>query len=264
MSKEIMSTTKSNPKTLAGHEVLAKAGKTVLRPGGLEATRQLLDWANFQPEETVLELAASFGKSAIWLAQRYGVQVVGIERNPESVGIAQDNIRKAGLEGQVEVREGDIFQLDQISEQFDYVFAEAILTMQSPTGKAKILAGIETILKPQGKFLSHEMLGLGEKKEMDRALSQSIRVNAQPLSDTEWKELFKQAGLTITQSRTGEMGLLNPKRVIEDEGFFSAIKIGWNVLTNAEIRPRVLQMKQVFDQYQDQLGYIAVCATKEG
>ena len=258
-----MTTTKSNSKTLAGHEVLAKAGKTVLRPGGLEATRQLLDWANFQPEETVLELAASFGKSAIWLAQRYGVRVIGIERNPNSVRIAQDNIRKAGLEGQVEVREGDIFHLDQIHEQFDYVFAEAILTMQSSTGKAKILAGITNLLKPQGKFLSHEMLGLGDKEEMDRALSQSIRVNAQPLSQTEWQDLFQQAGLTIQQSKTGEMGLLNPKRVIEDEGFFQAIKIAWNVLTNAEIRPRVLQMKQVFNQYRDQLGYIAICASKE-
>ena len=81
------STSRTNLKNAPGHEVLAKAGKTVLRPGGLEATRQLLEWADFQPGETVLEIAASFGKSAIWLAKSCGVRVVGIERNPYSVQI---------------------------------------------------------------------------------------------------------------------------------------------------------------------------------
>ncbi|PSO54220.1 MAG: SAM-dependent methyltransferase [Cyanobacteria bacterium QH_9_48_43] len=261
-----MSTTTSsnlNLKTAPGHEVLAKAGKTVLRPGGLEATRQLLDWADFQPGETVLELAASFGKSAIGLARRYGVRVVGIERNPDSVRIARENIRQAGLEGQVEVREGNILNLADISETFDYVFAEAILTMQSASGKAKILEGIQKVLKPQGKFLSHEMLGLGDGKMRDHALSEVIRVNAQPLSSAEWQQACEKAGLTIKQSKTGEVGLLTPKRVIEDEGLLPALKIAWNVLTQAEIRQRVLRMKDTFTQYQYQLGYIALCASKE-
>ena len=48
------------------------------------------------------------------------------------------------------------FHLEAISGKFDYVLAEAILTMQSPQGKAKILAGIHNKLKPGGKFLSHE------------------------------------------------------------------------------------------------------------
>ncbi|PSO50354.1 MAG: SAM-dependent methyltransferase [Cyanobacteria bacterium SW_9_44_58] len=258
-----MSTSAINLKTAPGHEVLAKAGKTVLRPVGLEATRQLLDWAEFQPGETVLELAASFGKSAIWLAKRYGVHVVGIERNRNSVRVAQENIRQAGLEGQVEVREGNIFNLTDITETFDYVFAEAILTMQSASGKAKILEGIQQVLKPQGKFLSHEMLAAGDKAELNRALSQVIRVNAQPLSVEEWQQACEQTGLTVQQSKTGEMGLLNPKRVIEDEGLFSSLKIAWNVLTQPAIRERVLEMKNTFGQYRNQLGYIAFCASKE-
>lgn len=52
------------------------------------------------------------------------------------------NVEAAGLTGQVEVIEGDIFHLDAIAEQFDYVLAEAILTMLSPPGKAKILAAV--------------------------------------------------------------------------------------------------------------------------
>ncbi|MFG6095327.1 hypothetical protein SPB21_08745 [Leptothoe sp. ISB3NOV94-8A] len=48
-------------KTAPAHQVLATAGKQALRPGGYRATEQLFAWADFQPGETVLELAASFG-----------------------------------------------------------------------------------------------------------------------------------------------------------------------------------------------------------
>ncbi|MEO0949628.1 MAG: SAM-dependent methyltransferase, partial [Cyanobacteria bacterium J06641_5] len=70
-----------NFKTAPGHQVLAAAGKRALRPRGYGATEQLFAWADFQPGETVLELAASFGYNAIALAQRYGVRVVSIEKN---------------------------------------------------------------------------------------------------------------------------------------------------------------------------------------
>jgi predicted O-methyltransferase YrrM len=114
-----MTNTALNFKTAPGHEVFAAAGKRMLRPGGKFATKQLFEWANFQPGETVLELAASFGYSSIALAERFGVKVVGVEKNPESVARARANVAAAGLSDRVEIVEGDIFHLDRISQQFD-------------------------------------------------------------------------------------------------------------------------------------------------
>ncbi|GET41322.1 hypothetical protein MiSe_61340 [Microseira wollei NIES-4236] len=111
-----MTQTPVNIQNAQGHQVLAAAGKKILRTGGKE---QLFEWANFQPNETVLELAASFGESGIALSQRYGVRVVGVEKNPESVARARVNIRNAGLENQVEIIEGDIFHLEAIPGEFD-------------------------------------------------------------------------------------------------------------------------------------------------
>lgn len=107
-----MTQTGLNLATAPGHVVLAAAGKTVLRPGGRAATEQLFQWANFQPGETVLELAAGLGNSAIALAKRYSVQVVGIEKDPARVVIAQANARSAGLDHQVRFIQGNIFQLE--------------------------------------------------------------------------------------------------------------------------------------------------------
>ena len=109
--------------TAPGHQVLAAAGKKILRPGGIAATEQLFNWANFQPGETVLELAASFGESAIKLVKRFNVRVVGVEKNSDSVAKARENIKAEGLADRITIIEGDIYRLDQISEKFDYVLA---------------------------------------------------------------------------------------------------------------------------------------------
>jgi cyclopropane fatty-acyl-phospholipid synthase-like methyltransferase len=84
--------------TAPGYEVLSTAGKTVLRPGGRVATEQLLQWADFQPGETVLKLAFGLGTSAIALARRYGVKVTGIEKNPHRVESARARVRSAQTE----------------------------------------------------------------------------------------------------------------------------------------------------------------------
>ena len=249
-----------NLKTAPAHQVLAAAGKKILRPGGRAATEQLFEWANFQPGETVLELASSFGYSAIALAKRFGVRVIGVEQNPDSVALAQDNIRAAGLEGQVDIIEGDIFHLETIPGQFDYVFAEAIVSMQSPAGKANILQGIRNKLKPGGKFLSHELLVYDHEEEVHHTLSQVIRMNATPLSVENWSKACETARLNVQQYQTGAMGLLNPVQLVRDEGVVDTARIVWNVLTKALIRDRVLQMRHAFNQHQQDLGYIALCA----
>lgn len=252
-----------NFKTAPAHQVLAAAGKKILRPGGRAATEQLFEWANFQPGETVLELASSFGYSALALAKRFGVRVVGVEKNPDSVARAQDNIRAAGLEGQVDIIEGDIFHLETIPGQFDYVLAEAIVSMQSPAGKAKILQGIRNKLKPGGKFLSHELFVRNHEEEVHRTLSQVIRMNVTPLSTENWSQACENAALQIQQYQIGAMGLLNPVQMIQDEGVVDTARIVWNVLTKAPIRERVLQMHHAFKQHQQDLGYIALCAVAD-
>lgn len=255
-----MTNTTLNFKTAPGHQILAAAGKKLLRPGGRAATEKLFEWANFQPGETLLELASSLGYSAIASAQRFGIRVVGVEKNPDSVAVARANIQAANLQGQVEIIEGDIFHLDQIPGQFDYVLAEAILTMQAPAGKAKILQGIHQKLKPGGKFLSHELLVKNHQEQVHQALSKAIRVNAMPLSLENWCSACEQAGLKVQQSQLGAMGLLDPIQMFQDEGFLDTAKIFWNVLTKAPLRERVLEMRHVFQQYQQDIGYVALCA----
>ena len=258
-----MTQTQLNFKTAPGHQVLAAAGKKALRPGGLAATEQILKWTNFQSGETVLELAASFGYSAIALAQRFNVRVIGVEKNPDSVARAQANVAAAGLTQQVEIIQGDIFRLEQISEQFDYVLAEAILTMQSDAGKSKILAGICDRLKPGGQFLSHELrVGDTNPEAIRRDLSTTIRVNTAPLSTDGWISLVQQTGLTVENHESGSMSLLNPRRIVREEGLLTLLTIAWNMLTQPDLRQRIFSMRETFLRHGSNLGYIILTARK--
>lgn len=255
-----MTTVPLNFKTAPGHQILAAAGKTVLRPGGIAATEQLLDWAKFQPGERVLELASSFGESAIAIARRFGVRVVGVEKNPQSVERSRQNIRAAGLESQIEIIEGDIFHLDEIPGEFDYVLAEAILTLQSLSGKTKLVKSIRQKLKIGGKFLSQEMLVRDKEEEIHQVLAQVIRVNSSPLSLNQWTELYAQAGLQVQETHSGSMELLSLKQLIRDEGLGGTIRIAKNILTNPPLRERVLEMRRTYLNYHNELGYVALCA----
>ncbi len=255
-----MTTVPLNFKTAPGHQILAAAGKTVLRPGGRAATEQLLEWANFQPGETVVELASSFGESAIAIAQRFGVRVVGVEKNPESVKRSRQNIRAAGLESQIEIIEEDIFHLEEIPGEFDYVLAEAILTLQSLPGKTKLVKSIRQKLKPGGKFLSQEMLVRDKEEEIHQVLAKVIRVNSSPLSLDHWQKLYQQAGLQVQHHQTGGMELLSLPQLIRDEGLGGTVRIAKNILSNPPLRERVLEMRRTYLKYQNELGYIAICA----
>lgn len=251
-----------NWQTAPGHQVLAAAGKKILRPGGRKATERLFEQADFQAGESVLELASSFGYSAIALAKKYDVCVTGVEKNPDSVAIARENIAKTQSSEKVRVVEGDILHLDRLDDRFNYVLAEAILTMQSDAGKAKILAGIRDRLQPGGLFLSHELLARDRHKEIRRSLADSIRVNANPLSQAEWVQACEKAGLEIVFQQTGKMGLLHLQQMLYDEGWWNTGKIAWNMLTRPQIRSRILKMRRSFQQHQDNLGHIILCARR--
>lgn len=189
--------------------------------------------------------------------------MVGVEKNADSVACARANIRAAGLENEVEIVEGNIFNLEVIAGKFDYVLAEAILTMQSPLGKAKLLAEIHHRLKLGGKFLSHELSACDKEEQIHNDLARVIRVNSTPLSETNWISAFSAARLQVEKCQTDSMKLLNLRRMFQDEGIFNATKFLWNILTQRDIRKRVLEIRQVFHKYQDELGYIILCAVAQ-
>jgi hypothetical protein len=111
--------------------------------------------------------------------------------------------------------------------------------------------------------LSHELLARDHLELLHQDLSRVIRVNAMPLLESDWVNTFTRAELTITQQQTGAMKLLDPIQVLQDEGVTRTIQIIWNIMTQPVLRDRILAMQRVFNQHQQDLGYITLCAVRE-
>ena len=58
------------------------------------------------------------------------------------------------------------------------------------------------------------------------------------------------------------MRLLEPTRLVRDEGVGGALRFVWNLLRDSEARERVLEMRSVFRRQRKQLGAVAITAIK--
>ena len=94
-------------------------------------------------------------------------------------------------------------------------------------------------------------------------MSSNIRVHARPLTISEWSQLLEEEGFEIVKVESNAMALLEFSRVIADEGFFRTIKIIYNVITHADLRKRILQMRKTFKKHKNDINAVAIVARKK-
>ncbi|MEJ9080505.1 methyltransferase domain-containing protein [Gordonia malaquae] len=247
---------------MPGHWLLARMGKRVLRPGGQELTERLLDDARVTDAD-VVELAPGLGKTAVDILHRKPASYIGIEADPQAVDLTADAI---GTSGTVRLAEANQTGLD--AQSADVMVGEAMLTMQGDRGKNEIVAEAFRVLRPGGRYAIHELalhpdtLDDAEKTEIRRALAKSIKVNARPLTEAEWRALLEEAGFVIEEVGFAPMALLQPRRMIADEGVAQTLRIVWNIAGNSAARGRILAMRKVFRKYRKEMAAIELIAVK--
>jgi SAM-dependent methyltransferase len=247
---------------MQGHWLLASLGKRVLRPGGLELTSWLIDASAIAGRHTV-EIAPGLGRTAELLLERRPKSYVGVDADADAI----DALRRV-VGGRGTVVEADAANTGRETASADVVVSEAILTMQSPDRKREIVGEVARILRPGGTYSIHELalrpdtVDESVKRDITRALARAIRVNARPLTVSEWTDLLNDAGLDVEQTKQAEMALLRPRRLIADEGLRGALTFVGNVLRRPDARRRVLQMRAAFDRHADALCAVAIVARK--
>lgn len=247
-----------------GHLLLALMGKRVLRPGGMELTRCMIEALAVGPEDQVVELAPGLGATAALALACMPLTYTGVDHDPRMV----DQLR-ARLEGP-----GRRFLLGHAAHtglpgsSVDKVYGEAMLTMHADHRKREIIREAYRILKPGGSYAIHE-LGLTppaitatDKATIHRELAQAIRVNARPLTAAEWEELLVQEGFRVRWQHAAAMRLLEPGRMIADEGLLRTLRIAWNIVRLPAARGRILTMRRVFRKHRKHINAVAFIAVK--
>ncbi|MFK4104235.1 class I SAM-dependent methyltransferase [Streptomyces sp. NPDC019531] len=250
---------------MPGHWLLARLGKRVLRPGGVELTRWMLDALGVDPQDRVVELAAGLGATARLTLARRPAAYTAVDRDATAVATLSVLVGPGATE--VRAVRSDAADTGLPDGAATVVYGEAMLTMQPEPAKRRIVREARRLLDDStGRYAIHELCLLPD--DLDPALAErithdlhgAIHVGARPLTPSGWTELLADEGFTVTAHKTAPMALLEPRRLVADEGLIPALRIAGRALRNPAALRRVLHMRRVFRRHSAHLGAISLLA----
>lgn len=251
---------------MQGHWLLAKLGKRILRPGGRALTAKLLEQAKPAGDDDIVELGPGVGATAEVLLRANPRSYRGVDPNPEGRD-AVKNILKKHPRADYVVADARDTGLDDASA--DLVVGEAMLTIQDDAGKNAIVAEAARLLRPGGRYAIHEMAWLPDHTDEEREtarkeLSRVIKVGARPLTLEGWTELLAAHGLEAEWHDRAPLHLLEPRRIVSDEGLWGALRFWNNARRIPGASDRLKAMRQGFQLQGKLMGGIVILARKPG
>ena len=131
-----------------------------MHPGGLALTGRLGTLLGLNPESRVLDLAAGRGASALYLAWRFGCQVLGVDFSAANVAVAQRAAQEEGVANLVRFQQGDAEYLSEFTDaSFDAVICEcAFCTFPD---KPAAMREIARVLRPGGRLGLSDLIRRG-------------------------------------------------------------------------------------------------------
>lgn len=248
--------------TVPGHWLLARLGKRVLRPGGLRLTKMLLRRATIAGQH-VIEFAPGMGRSALLVLDHRPADYVGVDADPLAAAWIDKLVSAKGRAVAAEAAASGL-----PAESADVILAEGVLTIQSEQGKADIIAEGFRLLKPGGRYLLHELAVKDaaatddDRAVIRAALAHAMHVSARPKTIADWRAMLEDQGFIVQDVLTSKLALLEPQRVIADEGFIRALTFARNVLRDSRTRRRVFAMATTMRSHKKVLQAVGLVAVK--
>jgi hypothetical protein len=118
-------------------------------PTPQDVVDKMLELAQVKKGDVVYDLGSGDGRIVVTAAKKYGVRAIGFEIDPERIKESHENIKKAGVDHLVQIREQDIMTVD-LSEA-------TVLTMYLlPEVNLRLKPAIQRQMKPGSRVVSHD------------------------------------------------------------------------------------------------------------
>jgi ubiquinone/menaquinone biosynthesis C-methylase UbiE len=224
----------------------------------------MIEALNIRPSDEVVEFAPGLGPTTRLTLKHKPLSYTAVERDKDAAALVQKLLREPEQRCVAGLAEGT--GLPDTSATV--VYGEAMLSMQSPQQKSRIVQEAYRVLKPGGRYGIHELclvpddLDKATKREIQNSLSQVIHHGTRPLTVAEWRGLLEYGGFSIEAQAQAPMHLLEPWRLIQDEGLFGVLRFVGNLVLHRGARRRVLAMRRVFHKYRGNLAAIMLVGHK--
>ena len=232
-------------------------------PGGLKLTERLGMLLGLTSQSRVLDIASGKGTSALFLGERFGCEVIGIDYSGQSVEQASAAAVKKGLDQRVRFQMGDAERLPVADSSFDAIICEcAFCTFPGKTAAANEFA---RVLRGGGQVgLSDLTRGPVLPKELDGLLAWIACIaDAQPVDS--YIQYLSTAGFRVEATELHDEALLEMVDQIRMKILGAEIMVGLKKLDlpGADLSA-AKQMAQAATTAirQGTLGYAVVCGSK--
>ncbi len=246
-----MSSTVGEGKELTVDEYMANVGVDMLHPGGMKKTEELADMCKISEGKIVLDVGCGYGRTACYLAKKYGCKVVGIDVSKMMIEGAREKARKKRVEDTVRFEVGNAESLPFEDESFDAVISEGTTVL---VDKKKAMREYVRVTKSGGYVGLNE---LSWRKKPSREMIERTFADLQgvrPLGYDEWTKLLVDSGLKDAESRTYKYKSTS-WGIIRSLGLRALVKVGIRYLTNSKIRNWINRQEALFRDYSDHWGY---------
>jgi SAM-dependent methyltransferase len=251
---------------MPGHWLLARLGKRVLRPGGRQLTDRMIEALDIHPADQVIEFAPGLGDTARLTLKRKSTSYTAVERDKDAAAMVQRLLQGPGQRCVVGLAENTGLP----DAAATVVYGEAMLSMQTPQQKSRIVREAHRLLKPGGRYGIHELclvpddLDENAKRDIQHDLAAVIHHGTQPLTGAEWNGLLESEGFSVQAHAQAPMHLLEPWRVIPDEGVFGALRFAFNFFAIGRHAAGFWQCAESSPNTENHLAAIMLVGHKKG
>jgi len=114
-----------------------------------EVVEAMLRLAEVKPGEIVYDLGCGDARILVTAAQKFGARGVGVELDPEVFALAWQNVHRNGLEKQVRLVRGSMFEAD-IGD------ADVVALYLLPEALSRLRPMLERQLRPGARVVTHD------------------------------------------------------------------------------------------------------------
>jgi SAM-dependent methyltransferase len=152
---------------------IAASAQTVQRdvpyvPTPMDAVKRMLELADVQKGEFMMDLGSGDGRIAIMAAKDFGAKAVGIDIDPQRIKEANENAQREGVTDQVEFIQANLFETP-IKD------ADVITMYLLPSVNLKLRPRLLEELRPGTRLVSHSFdMGDWEADKLDTSTGRNL------------------------------------------------------------------------------------------
>src|SRR5712692_1114027 len=234
-------------------------------PGGLKLTERVGSLLHLRPESHVLDVASGKGTTALFLAERFGCRIVGIDYSGQNVADANQLASAKGLSSLVRFERSDAESLPFPDKSFDAIICEcAYCTFPNKADAAREFA---RVLHSGGRVgMSDLTRGPALPKELDSLLAWIACIaDAQPVD--QYADYLRSAGFELEKVELHDEALTEMVRQIGMRLLSAEVLVGLKKLALPNVdftSAKQMAQSTLSSIQQGQLGYAVLIAAKTG